>query len=651
MKTRVHLLLVALAAWAIGLCFLQEPGFGDDLTYWSFAFDLHERGLIAWQVNSFHDLRWPVWGVSWVLQAIGGPGLIAYYGVPLLYLAGGAMLAFAFGRRLLGSIPAGWACALAFIFHPLLDTVAYRPMPDLSEGVWGAAVLLAWWRLMHAETEREEGLCTLLLGAGVFIAESNRITGVFIIPVLVLCTLLYFPRKFAWLIPAGIVAIALYGAEAAFYHRLFGDGLHSLHANLGARGVKGTESIAAWSLPFRFFDTLWKGNPLAPFYCGFALLGIVVAWRRHGVLGRVLVLWFVVLYLTYSCAPQSLWPWRPLIRDADRFLCGLTVPMSVLAALGLWTAAAFFRCRTETTQVPAWIRPPAVVGVLSVAVLMLATSRNRLNLGSIPEFRRYTATLPTGTKIFSHKAMREYAHLVDAKAARRFNWYAPNAILNRDPAIEAKALQCDEFWYIRKLVWLTTRKQLERKQLAAPRPLATYFEAPERDWRMTRLLAKGDTPDLIFFRRRTPEMAAPLILDAGATEWQGLLGALPATWSAETAERTLPTVWAVPATLRGKLARVELIAASEHVEAMTVRLRFSSGRTLFEEYLLKPYLHRVAAKEFFAFQIPAEAETCEVQLKFSKNAERVDFTSFRAILEDALALPGAEGLKPEATKP
>jgi hypothetical protein len=51
---------------------------------------------------------------------------------------------------------------------------------------------------------------------------------------------------------------------------------------MGARGVKGTESIPVWYLPFRFFDTLWKGNPLAPFYCIFAVVGIFTAWRATG---------------------------------------------------------------------------------------------------------------------------------------------------------------------------------------------------------------------------------------------------------------------------------------------------------------------------------------------------------------------------------
>jgi hypothetical protein len=72
-----YLVLVALFGMAVGALFIHEPGFGDDFTYWSFGFDLHERGLKAWYGGSFHDLRWPVWGVCWALQAIFGPGLLS----------------------------------------------------------------------------------------------------------------------------------------------------------------------------------------------------------------------------------------------------------------------------------------------------------------------------------------------------------------------------------------------------------------------------------------------------------------------------------------------------------------------------------------------------------------------------------------------
>ncbi len=657
----LHLALVALAAAAVGLLFLREPGFGDDLTYWSFGFELHERGLAAWQRQSFHDLRWPVWGVCWLLQAVCGPGLIAYYGEPLLYLAGGAALAFTFGWRITRSLGAAWACGIAFAFHPLLDTVSYRPMPDLSEGVWGAAAMLGWCMLMQARTRARMLAWAALTGAGVFIAESNRITGAFIVPVLLLCTLLYARRRFGWLVAAGAVAAGLYGLECVFYHGLFGDWVHSIHANLGNKGAKGTESPPVWALPFRFFDTLWKGNALAPFYCIFAALGI---WKAWGVereawsvggaasagrstldasrsapplpLARVMTLWFAALYLAYACAPQSISPWRPLIRDADRFLCGLAVPMSVLAALGFCALARLAWVRQRRWG-RALIAHPALVGVCAVAVLAAATSRQWFDLGFVPEMRCTMRALPAGTRVFTHDLMRSIAFLADAKSARGFVWFAPANILFRTPELEARAGEADQFWYARKLVWLNTRKKLEKHDAALDQqpPLGSYFDAPERDWRMVKLLAKGDTPDLVFLRRRTPSDPPPTVLAPGAPALAGLLPPLPIEWHGWTAAAD----WTVPPAMRGQLARVEMEAASEQVEALTVRLRFVRGERLEAEYLLKPYLHPVAGKEFFAFEIPASAEKCRIQMKLSKKAQGVRFSGFRLVLETPSPAP------------
>lgn len=645
MKLLWHLLALTAVALAVGLLFLREPGFGDDFTYWSFAFDLHERGLRAWQRSSFHDLRWPVWGVCWLFEAIGARGLIAYHAVPLLYLAGGAMLGFAFGKMLTGSIGAGWACGIAFLFHPLLDTVCYRPMPDLSEGVWGAAVMLCWWMAMNAPTGAHAASFAALTGAAVFILEANRITGVFIVPVLAICTLLFFPRRFAWVIAAGVVATLLYGAEAFFYKQLFGDWLHSIHANMGNKGAKGTESIPLWYLPFRFLDSLWKGNPLAPFYCIFAALGIWVASRKPPLtsrqspltqpLGRVIVTWFIVLYLEYACAPQGFkGGWNPMLRDADRFLAGLAVPMSVLAAVGLFSLLDLARARVPALRDRLKINP-IVCGAIAVAVLAVVTSREFFESGFVPKMRAYMASLAPGTKVFTHEAMRAMAFLVDPSGARRFDWRAPNKILHRDPHLETLAAESDQFWYVRKLVWLTTRKTLEKKGLAEQQPLASYFEHPERDWVMTQLLAKGDTPDLIFLRRRTPADPPPRVLEASAAEFGGLVPPLPAEWKRGTSAEPAPVTWQVPDSLRGRFVRAELEAASQEVEAVAIRLRFFADGKQRAEFLLKPYLHPQPGKEFFAFQIPADATSCEAQLRFSKKAKAVRFTGFRALVEVA----------------
>ncbi|MGB8165934.1 MAG: hypothetical protein WCF18_00480 [Chthoniobacteraceae bacterium] len=632
MKTRWHLLALVAVAFTVGLLFLREPGFGDDLTYWSFAFDLHERGIVAWQKGSFHDLRWPVWGVCWVLQGIFGFGLTSYYGEPLLYLAGGAALGFGFGKKLTSSGAVGWACGIAFLFHPLLDSVCYRPMPDLSEGVWGAAIMLAWWALMNAPSRGIALLAAAATGAGIFVIEANRVTGVFIVPVVILCTLLFFPRRFGWLLVAGVFSAALYAGECVFYKRLFDDWLHDLTANSGNKGAKGTEFPHPWSLPFRFLDTLWKGNPLAPPYCLLAATGLWAAWRRHGVLGRVLVVWFAALYLLYSCAPQSLVPYRPLVRDADRFLCALVIPMSVLAALGLVTLLRWFDQR-HARFVTKGMRNPVLTGAFLTALLFAATSRDRFDLGFVPEMRRYLAALPEGTKIFSHKAMREIIFLVDAKSARRFTWIAPNEIMHRSDKLEAEAAGCTEFWYARKLVWLNTRKALEKHEMEKQPPLGSYLDTPERDWVLTGLFAKGDNPDLIFYRRRQPDSPPAQILGPDAPEWNGLIPKLPT--ELEHTQQAVQARWQIPAGLNGRLARFELEAASSSVEALTIRLRFleRGGEKIATEYLLKPYLYRNGGKEFFAFPIPADSSACDVQLKVGKGAKGVTFTGFRAVIE------------------
>lgn len=643
MKTSwpLHLIFVALAGAFIGLCFLQEPGFGDDLTYWSTAFNLHERGFDALQRQSFHDLRWPVWGVCWILQALFGPGLISYYGVPLFYLALGAMLAFAFARLLTRSIALGWLAALLFAFHPLLDTVCYRPMPDLSEGVWGSAAVLAWWLLVCARSRAARVTWAILAGVAIFIAESNRITGAFIVPVLILCTLLYARRSFVWLLVAGAVSAALYVAEAAAYHQLFGDWLHSIHANLGNKGAKGTEAPALWYLPFRFIDTLWKGNPLAPVTCLLALAGIARAWRSRPAeidplheppppLGRVLVIWFLGLFLIYSCAPQDLSPYRPMLRDADRFLAALAIPMSVLAAAGLLWLPHFTRLRTW--QWFRWIElRPALLLAVSALVMFLATSRSFFDLGFVPKFQRYLQTLPAGTQVFTHHAMRDITFLVDAGQARRVQWLNRNHILHSTTELEELAAKAQEFWYARKLVWLRTRKELERGKHQAQPALTSLFAAPEKEWRMTMLLAKGDTPDLVFYRRRTGADPAPAIIEAPALLPGGT--ALPAEWTSKDPRRAQFTV-TLPASVRGRLARLEGIASSDQVEGATVLIDFLPENKS-AEFLLKPYFFPTSGEEFFALPLPpGEGDIqARVTLKISGKTKALRLENLRLIVD------------------
>jgi hypothetical protein len=626
MKLGWHYLLVALMALVISVSFLRGPGFGDDLTYWVQAFDTHERGVKSIERHSFHDLRWPVWGVCWVIQGIVGFGMGSFHGEPLFYLTLGALLAFSLGRQLLQSTAAGWAGAIGFVFHPLLDSVCFRPMPDLSEGVLGAAAMLAWWAAMNSERKGLTVLWSIVTGLLVYITEANRVTGALIVPVLIANTLAFFPRRFGWLLLSGVVAAGCYAGEMVFYHSLFGDWRHHIHANMSNAANKGTEPIPLWTLPIRFLDTLWEGNPLARPYCILAVLGIPMAWIRLGTLGRVVVVWFVLLFLEYSCMPQPVWPIRPLVRDADRFLAALAIPFALLSVVGLWWVIEKVKARWNVRI------PGPVFGAIAVLLMWAFTSRERFERGFVPEFHDYLASVKPGTKVFTHEGMRAIAFLCNADAAKQITFISPGKILFRGPGREKKAAECDEFWYARKLVWLGERKQLEDRNLPYLPELGSYFDSPERDWTLVRLLAKGDSPDLIFFKRRTDTTPPPVILPSTAPEFAEVMPVLPSDWVRGKVDAKIEKKWRVPESLRGKSVWLEVVAGSEQVEAFTLRLEFKRGGTDVAEFLLKPYLHPKGGKDFFAIPVPPDADNCNLTMKVIGKAQKIHVESFRAIV-------------------
>jgi 4-amino-4-deoxy-L-arabinose transferase-like glycosyltransferase len=633
-----HQLLLALLSLAVSLLFLREPGFGDDLTYWSLAFDLHDVGAAEWSERSFHDLRWPVWGVSWLWQALFGPGLASFYCVPALYLAAGSAVAFTFGRKVLGSLAAGWACAVALLFLPMLDPVVSRPMPDLSESVFGTCALLGWWMMMHASQPRRAWLAGLLCGVSIGLAFSNRITGIFIVPVLVVATLLFHPRRWFWLLVPGLVAALFFSVEGAIYYRVCGDWLHSIHANLNGRGATDTQIMPAWQLPLRYLGGFFKANRLAPAFAVLAVLGLWSGCTRWGRPGRLVVTWFVVLYLEYSCAVQSIDPIRPLIGSTIRYLAGVSMPMSMLVGLGALEAARLF---TFLSWPPArrlceWWKAHVFLGsVGAVAALALFTSRPAVDLGFTRDLHRRMATLHDGTKIFTHHSMRNVAFLTAPAEARRFTWVMPKVIMERSDALEAQVAGCDEFWYLRKQLWMVNRKRMEREGSGAQTMLGSYFDAPERDWILADVLAKGSDPDLVFYRRRAPGSPPPRSFAADSPEFRDLLPPLPVVWESERDERRLLTKWTVPAVLRGTRLSLEFQAASETVEPLIVKLQFMAGRRRGPDFLLKPIVHQGGGKDFFAVPIPADADSCTVELRFAGKTKRLEVSGFRAYFDES----------------
>jgi hypothetical protein len=629
-----HFLAVILASIAAGVLFIHEPGFGDELGYWSLAFDLHDIGGHAWSVNSFHDLRWPVWGVNWLWQACFGPGLASFYCTPILYLVAASLIIFAFGRLVLRSLGGAWACVISLWFIPELDAVISRPMPDLSECFYGTAALLAWWTMMQSEDRRRATIFGVISGLCIGLAFSNRITGIFITPVLAVATLVFFPRRWKWLFLPAAVAGLYVVAEGAVYHAVCGDWLHCIHANLGGRGAKDTVAMPLWRLPVRYLGGFFKGNRLASFYAVTSAIGLWGAWRR-GAAGRLVVIWFAVLYLEYSCAVQSLHPVRPLIGSTFRYLAAFSFPMVILAIIGLIEIGGFLGSRFAPLRekLSALSKRPVVCAVVVIAILAAYTSRPLFNLGFTPEYSRHMSALPTGTKIFTHHAMRDLAFMVDPANARRLAWTAPSKILARIPGIEAEATACDEFWYLRKHMWLTYRKAEERSAEPQKQPaLPSYLDQPERDWILNQVIMKADEPEMVFYRRR-PAGIVPHILGPEAQEFAGLLPPLPVSWTAESYPKRLDQSWPVAASLRGQLVTFQFQVASPAVEPMIVKMRFTAGGKEPVEYGFRPIVYGGGGKEFLAVHIPANADKCWVQLNFNKG-KQVTLSGFRAIFDD-----------------
>lgn len=620
-----------LLALGVFLLFIQGPGLGDDFQYWWMAADLHLNGAAAWNVKSFHFLRWPVWGIAWGLQALFGPGLISYYGIPLFYITCGALLAFTLGSRIFQNRTGAWGCTLAFLFHPLLDDVIYRPMPDLSEGVLIAAAVACWMAL----AERERGRLPWALATGLTCALlfANRLTGVFVFGVLGAVALVLswknprFPLRQAalWLGVAGLTWLALVGLEGLFYRHLCGDFFHSLTANLGARGRKGTESVFLPGMPLRFFGSLWKGSVLGPLFTIVAGIGGWRLWRMGGRRERAVVAWAVVLYLAYNCALQSVFPPRPLLRNADRFLCSLAMPMALLSwagmrwLWGLWPAGL------------AWTRRrPLVTGSLAALLLALAGHRDFFERGYVPGLREALRNTPAGTRVFTHDTMRFAAMLADADAASRLQWITRKAILSIEPESEQMAAQADEFWYCRKHLWLSERKRLEKDENAASERFASYMERPDSNWRLQRVVLHEKSPEFVFYRKRPGNAPAGRRTALAAFQRNG--SGFPLQWSPGQARKLeyrvlLAEKW------RGKPVRLEIEGKSNRVEAFDLWVHFFRGNKHLLTQKLTPYLQHERGIDFHALEIPPQADACRAEIEVASATRELEINQLWVVAE------------------
>jgi hypothetical protein len=607
----------------LGLCFLQEPGLGDDLDYWSLARRLNDGEVTKWNTG-FHDLRWPVWGVIWLLQKIFGAGLASYYGEPLFYLGMGSAVVWLLARMLFGSDRMAWGSSLVFAMHPMLDPAIVRPMPDLSEGCWSAFSVLALVGMSRSSNRIQYLGWSVAMGIALWIGYANRITGLFIVPILGLLAVLFFRRTLPGLILAGFIAACCFLGECLLYHTLTGDFWHSLHANLGARGRKGTESVAIWMLPLRFFDSLWTGNFLKVPLNLLTFLGAWTVWHTGKKETRSLVVWMGAFYLLFSCVPQSFFPYRPLVRDGERFLASLAFPFALLVVPG--AVACWQRWMAPRLQS---LHPQAgpIFAIFTLLLLPLVSSRNFTDLGYALPMQEWIKKTPPGTKILTHPDMREVAILIGGEHSRQFDWVMPRKFFQPTEIELQAARQCDTMWLNRKLLWVTPRKKLEQGEPDTMPPLPEYLDDLSNQWELLGVFYKSYFPDIAFFSKRKEnqtsalhQLAQELSVSPNDPRFtqlsQGTSYALDNSW--------VDRNWIIE--MRGSANTVEAVKF--------VVLRFFKNNEKIAETQWKPYFHQKSGWDYLTLHVPKEANSVNLQVAFSKNMKYLQIDELKVRLEN-----------------
>lgn len=503
----VSVIIVFLIAFVASFFYAQAPSMGDDIDYYGFALHRHFPRTEFPPDNGFHFLRWPVWGLIWLYQFFGGYGWGSFLFVPFFCLALACAIAFYIGREL-GTPATGGLAALLVFFHPLMDPLITRPMPDVMECMLGGLGFLVFWRFISKKSEHFT-LSSLSYGAGlgilIFVTWANRPTGLIWVIAVGLLSLFYWRQVWFFWLSAFFIFAVCFAIEGWIYHTLFGDFWHSWHANLRATGRKGTEAMAFWKLPFRFLDTLAFGGALKLPYFLLMLVGCWVVWPQ-GRKGKWLVGWFMLVYLGIACAVQSVFPLRPLVRDGARFLGAVALPAGILTALGLQALWQLSFKRWDFLS-----RPPLQrgMGIGLVAILLLVSSRNRWNSDYLPELQAWLKQIQPGETIKTHNNFYETAFLADAKKAKQLKW----SIFERGQLAQVPDLLnpnqeggLDHLLLHRPRVIVTARKALEKGEIFHKGQLAQDLLSASSRWKLYDVLyrssetTRGGLPDFFWFR-------------------------------------------------------------------------------------------------------------------------------------------------------
>lgn len=603
--------------------FLNPPGLGDDATYWRLADRAMKKGLDVFNTSGFHPLRWPVWGLCYLSMKLSGIGIHNYYFVPFFYLTLGSLFAFFVTWKLTAKTTIAWLASILFVMHPLLNTISYRPMPDLSEGLF---VGLAFWlciKWVIIDHPRPiHWFLGLASGLTIGLAHSNRFTGLLIVPILGITILMLYPRRIARLLPVLLGLAIFYAIEGLVFQSATGNFWHSFAANTGAKGKKGTDEIPLWELPTRFLDTLWNVADMEPFFFLAAIGGSVLCWKYGTKYHRALVLWAFWLYMAYSCAIQSLNPIQPMLRDGARFLSSLALPMSILGAIGvIWGLQFVFR------KLPAKFHPQAsfwkpLGWVALLTILVTCTERTFTHTGYMGDVVAQINKLPAGSTVATHDHFQATAKMMSGPSFEKLNWISEVDILTPG---EIDVSQADAIMFCRKQMWLRRRKLLENKEEPADNSFASFIQTPWKDWTLVKTVLETGNSDYAFLKRRTPEDKPAQVFDK--TNWPEELKALnftvPYKETGASKKQTTRQIQ-IPADWRDKHVWVNIKGSSDFYSPLNnVRLTWfnAEGKEILR-HSESLYFHDRTGLDFIAMHIPAEAVRLDIRFDRSGKSKR-----------------------------
>lgn len=633
-------------AWAILAlqAFVRAPMMGDDIDYFGYALHrLMPRAEFP-PDEGFHFLRWTVWGPIWLSMLVLGPGFGAYLFVPAFCLGACAAAVYRIGRQLMGE-PGGLLAAALLFFHPLMDDLVLRPMPDIVEGLLvTCGFLLLWGRIERPEKRvgvAGQSAVGIALGALVFLSWVNRPTGLIWFIAAAIASAIFAPRRLLPLFPVAlVVAAACFAIEGAVYQKMFGDFWHSIQANLGATDRKGTDPVPFWWLPLRYLGVIASGGALKTLLLVCSVGGGVALWRSGGGRGRFLVAWCVLLYLGVSCAVQSVAPLKPLVRVGERFIGGLAIPLSLLAAAGLLAA---WRTAWVQGRFPPRLRRPWMGWVVGIAALCALSSRSWRDTAFLPALRAWVVALPEGSVVAADGDAYEAAFVAAPGPARRIEW----EIVDRRKLKGGESLpgvdQARHLLVCRPRLMVTLRKHMESGRLGGDEPLPADLFGPTMPWELgdvafqpveldkeAALLGVGRAaraPDFLWFRRGVEgDGGEPVSVlgDVARWEWRGDSGSagelsadpgggLAFRRTGKGQARLVSRAFPVPPSWRGRAIQARIRIESTRPEPAEIYIAFfdRSGTPLGTQ-VLRTYAAKAGLWDFNAVRVPGGAVAAKV---------------------------------------